>query len=138
MRIRPAKIALAGFVVLLIALVLLADSGRGDWLFRFAGIIPEGDKVGHVLLFGILSFLCNLLAQCRTVQWFGVRLLKWNLILMLVVSLEECSQLLFRSRTFDLFDLLSDALGIWIFGRLARLHLSRKRQLANVATARPD
>jgi VanZ family protein len=129
MQIRRAKVVLIGFVFFLVALVVMADTGRGGWLFNLAQTIPAGDKVGHVVLFGILSFLANLLAGSRTIQFAMFSVLKWSAILMLLVALEECSQVFFRSRTFDLLDLASDALGIWLFGRLAVAYLNYKRRL---------
>jgi len=116
------------FVCLLVALVLLDDSGRGQWLFRLAAVIPLGDKVGHVVLFGILSFLANLLSRAQTFKLHGFAVLKWSGLLMVLVTLEEFSQLLFRSRSFDVLDLVSDAVGIWLFGRLAVVYLNRKRR----------
>jgi glycopeptide antibiotics resistance protein len=137
MKIRRAKVALVGFIGLLIALVVLADSGSGQWLFSLAAFLPAGDKLGHVILFGILSFLTNLLARGQTMRFLGRPALKWNVILMVVVTLEECSQLFFRSRSFDLLDLSSDALGIWLFGRLAVAYLTRKRKARPTPTASP-
>jgi glycopeptide antibiotics resistance protein len=137
MKIRRAKVALVVFIGLLIALVVLADSGSGQWLFGLATFLPAGDKLGHVILFGILSFLANLLARGQTWQLMGRPVLKWNVILMVVVTLEECSQLFFRFRSFDLLDLTSDAMGIWLFGRLAVAYLASKRKAQQTPKASP-
>jgi hypothetical protein len=129
MKIRRAKLVLIGFVIFLLAVVGMADAGCGDWLFRMARIIPAGDKVGHFLLFGILSFLTNLLANGRRIRLAELPVLKWSALLMALVTIEECSQVFFRSRTFDLLDLASDALGIWLFGRLAVVYLNYRCRL---------
>jgi VanZ family protein len=126
MKIRRAKIILAGFVLFLVVLVTLADSGRGHWLFALAGTIPAGDKVGHFVLFGTLSFLVNLIGQAQTVRLAGRQVLKGSAVVLALVTMEEASQVFFRARTCDLVDLASDALGIWVFGRLAAVYLKRR------------
>jgi len=127
LKIRRAKIALTGFVGFLVGLVILADSGHGSVLFRLAGTIPFGDKVGHLLLFGTLSFLVNLLARGAELKVFAWKILKGNAMILPVVTLEECSQVFFRSRTFDLVDLASDFIGICLCGWLAVAYLNWKR-----------
>ena len=134
MNIRRAKIALAGFVLFLVALVVLADSGHGQRLFALASCIPAGDKIGHFVLFGILAFLVNFIWRTAPMRLLGLRVLKGSAVIMAVVTLEECSQILFRARSFDLLDLASDALGIGLFGWLAVAYLERKRKPLQPAT----
>ena len=126
-KVRRAKIALALWIAFLIGLVLLADSGRADPLFALAHSVPLGDKLGHFLLMGTLSFLVNLLQRAEVVRWGPLRLRKGSAIVLSLVTLEECSQLFFRSRSFDLVDLAADVIGIWAFGALARHYLEEKR-----------
>ena len=127
MKIRRAKIVLAGFVLFLTAIVVMADSGRDCALFRAANAIPHADKAGHLLLFGFLSFLVNLLQRGQVTRPFGFSMLKGSAIVLPLVTLEEASQVLFRTRSFDLFDLASDVAGIWLCGRLAVAYLAWKR-----------
>lgn len=127
MKIRRAKIALAAYILFLVSLVLLADSGHGHWLFALAYLIPDGDKLGHFLLFGSLSFLVNLLLRSAPTRLYGFTVMKGSTIIMSIVTLEECSQVFFKSRTFDLLDLTADAVGIWCFARLAAFYLQKKR-----------
>jgi len=136
MKIRRAKVALVVYIIFLIGLVLLADSGRGGVLFKLAYLIPDGDKLGHFLLFGSLSFLVNLLLRSAKTTLYGISVMKGSAILMTIVTFEECSQLFFRSRTFDLLDLTADAAGIWFFGRLSARYLAKKRAL--LAAVRKD
>ena len=128
--------ALAGFVLFLVGLVGLADSGHGSILFRAAGIIPFGDKVGHMMLFGILSFLVNLLLRGAELRVFAWRMLKGSALILPIVTLEECSQVFFRSRTFDLIDLTADIVGIWLCGWLAVTYLNWKRATRRSNSAR--
>ncbi|MHC4180365.1 MAG: hypothetical protein ACYSWU_22915, partial [Planctomycetota bacterium] len=80
--------------VLLGGIVLAADSGAARPAFRVADLVPLGDKVAHFLLVGIMSLLLNLTLSGTRVRLAPVRLLKGNLILVCVVTLEELSQLL--------------------------------------------
>jgi VanZ family protein len=127
MRIRRAKIVLAGFIVFLVALVALADSGRGQPFFALVRQVPAGDKLGHFVLFGILSFLVNLISRGAGFKLGRIVLLKGSAIVIGVVTAEEFSQLFFRSRSFDLFDLAADLLGIFMCGWLATKYLAWKR-----------
>lgn len=122
---RYTKSALIAFSLFLAGLVVLADSGHGGWLFALAGRIPAGDKLGHFLLFGTLSCLLNGHWRGKTLRLFGRTALWGSTLIMAVVTLEECSQVFFRSRTFDLLDLTADAVGIWFGGRLVRACLRR-------------
>ncbi|HXE41459.1 MAG TPA: VanZ family protein [Candidatus Baltobacteraceae bacterium] len=104
----------------------MADDGKGGWMFALAHLIPLGDKAGHFLLFGTLSFLANLLSRAAKINLFGITAMKGSAIVLSIVTLEECSQLFFKSRTFDLLDLTADVLGIWFFSNLAARYLRWK------------
>src|SRR5688572_20320034 len=105
MKIRRAKIVLVAFVAFLIALVALADSGHGRQLFLLAAKVPAGDKIGHFLLFGTLSFLVNLILRGAEFRLWTIAFRKGSAIVASIVTVEEFSQLFFRSRSFDLGDL---------------------------------
>ena len=109
------------FCLALFGIVLVADLGFGGKAFFFLDYIPGGDKTGHFLLMGIFSFLININLSCRLVKWGRLRILKGNLIVLIIVTIEEISQGLLASRNFDLGDLFFDYLGIFFFGSLARL-----------------
>lgn len=130
MKIRRAKFALFAFVLFIVGLVALADSGHGRQLFRLADKVPAGDKIGHFLLFGGLSFLVNLVLRAAEIRLGRISLLKGSAAVLVVATLEEFSQLFLRSRSFDLMDLTADALGIWLFGWLAKRCLSKRRTKA--------
>jgi VanZ family protein len=123
LKIRRAKIVLVAFVAFLVALVALADSGHGQQLFVLAKKFPAGDKIGHFVLFGTLSFLVNLILRATQTRLWGVTLLKGSAIVMSVVAVEEFSQLFLRFRSFDLGDLTADLIGVGLGGWLARKYL---------------
>jgi hypothetical protein len=129
--VRQAGLALLIFVVFLFTLIWLADVGRGQWLFDLVRVVPGGDKTGHFILFGLLSLLVNLVFRAAVVRVGKLSVLKGTLVVAVFAIAEECSQLLFVSRTFDLLDLSAGLLGIWVFGWLARR--SVKPELASSA-----
>jgi hypothetical protein len=109
-----------GYIVFILIIIAIANQGDyitilTDWVDK----IPYGDKGGHLILMGLLSLTVNLSFQCA--QWtVGPHtFLKGSVIVAILVTLEEVSQLFVSNRTFDWGDLLSDYLGIWAFGQLA-------------------
>ena len=78
------------------------------------------DKVGHLLVYGGLSFL--------GVAFFG-RARRWPFVICLLVAatLEEMSQRAFPARTFDLADLAMNVIGILVFGAAAIASLGATR-----------
>jgi hypothetical protein len=112
-------VVLFAFALFLCTLIWLADSGRGQWLFDLARLIPGEDKTGHLVLFGLLSLLVNVVLQSSRLRLGRLILLKGSVLVAAFAIAEEVSQLFFRSRTFDLLDLGAGLVGIWLFGRLA-------------------
>ncbi len=117
---------LAGWIGFLAGIILLADSGRGGWLFSLVRPIPEGDKVGHFILFGVLGFLANLALRDARVSLWGQGVRKGSLVVAIAITLEECSQAMLPSRTFDVMDLAAGVLGVWAFGWVATRYLVRE------------
>jgi len=100
------------FVFLILLIITLADRNEIGFL-HFLYDFPGGDKVGHLLLFGILSFLLNLTAlrslHPRTCWRVAATT---SLILALALAIEEWSQRFFPARTFDLLDLFFSEMGV--------------------------
>ena len=120
---------LTGIYLLVLGLIVfLADRKEYQPLFQSIRELPYGDKLGHLMLMGLFSFLLNVAMSCRTWRVWKLELLKGSLIVAFLVTLEEFSQLFMRYRTFDLFDLVFDYLGIFSFGFLAYLLTRRRRR----------
>jgi polysaccharide biosynthesis protein VpsQ len=117
------------YLFILGGIVFLADQKKYQPLFRPIREMPYGDKLGHLVLMGLFSFLLNMALGCRTWRIRQINLLRGSLIVALLVTLEEFSQLFVPYRTFDLGDLLCDYTGIFLFGLLA-YYLTRRRRLA--------
>ncbi len=125
MRQSLAWLALAVFGLFVLTLVGLADAGRGQRLFLLAGHVPAGDKLCHIVLVGTLAMLANLATKGARLPWGEVTVLKGSLFVMVPVVLEEFSQLGFASRSFDLWDLAADGVGICLGGWMALYWLRR-------------
>ena len=108
------------FGIFVILIIVLADAGT---LPRYLGPLydfPNGDKVGHFFLFGILAFLIDLtIFQALPDRSRRLLVVICGLILALAITVEEFSQQYFSSRTFDLIDLACSYLGVIFLSRLA-------------------
>ena len=108
------------FLAFIIGLIVLADA---DLLPDFINAIydfPNGDKVGHFVLYGLLNFfITRAFLSSLPTRRGGWVTLSVGLILALFVALEEFSQMFFSARTFSLLDLTASLLGIVIGGLVA-------------------
>lgn len=107
------------FSLFIVAIIVLADLGRLG-LLSVINRIPFGDKMGHFILYGILTLLIDL-TLLRSLRGLSSRLLVFRvaLILALLIGLEEYSQQFFAKRTFNLADLASSYLGVLFFSWVA-------------------
>ncbi len=107
----------------------LADRGQLKPVYRFIGIHPGSDKIGHFLLIGASAGLLNLALGLRTVRWFGHPWLLGSALVRLCCTLEEISQIWLPARSFDLLDLAGDYAGILFFGWLTKRAAMRRGQV---------
>ena len=119
------KILTVIYIFILAGIIFLANRKGTRYLLGFVKNIPYGDKIGHLVLMGVFSFLVNLMLGARSFQIWKIRYLWGSLIVFVIVTLEEISQIFIRGRSFDLTDLAADYLGIFLFGELARLFHQR-------------
>ena len=99
--------------------IFLADTDRKMLFIRLVEQTPFGDKLAHLILFGLLAATLN---SALRYKWMKVAngLFQLGSGLVLVFAwLEEFSQLGFASRTFDPFDLLADIVGVLMANWLA-------------------
>lgn len=116
------------YILLLMTIIYLAGHHQYHDLFLIIRSVPGGDKSGHFLLMGMLSFLLNTSLRCRAVDVRTRHVLLGSVIVSIAVTLEEVSQIFIQYRSFDLVDLLFDYLGIWVFGKVA-LYVRARRNL---------
>lgn len=107
------------FGVFIVIVIILADTqhlGALGAVYRF----PYGDKVGHFVLFGLLSLAVNLsVFEARPASDFKRLAVITSLLLALAIGLEEYSQRFFPTRTSDIIDLTASYLGVALFAWLA-------------------
>lgn len=107
------------YVCFILFIIALANQGELGFVGVIVYELPYTDKLGHFILMGLLAFFINLSLKCSTISIWNWKILKGSIIILILVTLEEISQLLVETRTFDLIDLFADYLGIFVFGRLA-------------------
>ena len=107
------------FALFIVFIILLADMGKLG-ILRFVNAIPYADKIGHFILYGILTLLLDL-TLTRTLPRPSRKLLvlRIALILSLLIGFEEYSQQYFPKRTFDLIDLTFSYLGVIFFSLIS-------------------
>jgi polysaccharide biosynthesis protein VpsQ len=116
---RRLALLAVGAAVLTSAVATLISPG---W-FKLVRHLPGGDKTGHFLIMGTVSFLVTLAFASARIRGRRLGPLGCVLIVGAVVTVDELLQLLFPSRSFSLGDLLANWLGILSFGAAAWLVL---------------
>jgi VanZ family protein len=119
------RIATVLFIFIVLGIVVLADQGSA--LLSFVRDIPAGDELGHFVLMGTVSFLVNMSLSASRIKVLSWSVLKGSVFVVIVVTLEEFSQLFFKYRTFSLTDLACDYAGILLFGQLAIRLVARQK-----------
>lgn len=109
------------FFAFLVLIIYQADTAHYNFAFKMVGRIPYGDKIGHIVLYGIMAFLLNYGFEGK--KWFKIQI--GSLIVLVFSILEEISQAYFPSRSFDLADIMASIVGIIIFTFLFQ-HLKRE------------
>ncbi len=109
-------VAPLGFFIFISSIIFIADNANYNFALRWVGAIPYGDKLGHATLYGVMAMLLNYGLSYRKIK--GVQL---GAVLVLTFAiLEEFSQIYIPSRTFDLYDILADIVGVLIFSKLKK------------------
>ena len=111
----------------LILIIIWADRGMLPEVIVNLYAFPNGDKVGHFLLMGGVSFCANLACAARRIHLRFWNPLLGSLLVTLAVTLEEFSQQFFTTRTFDLLDLAASLAGIWLLGQVAAWLIAHSR-----------
>ena len=107
------------FFLFICHVIIMADRGEESLFFDLVRAIPLGDKLGHFMLYGILSFLMNRAISFRHFKKHGLSWQMGSLAVFSFALVEELSQFYFPDRTADVMDLLADAAGIVFFTRLS-------------------
>ena len=81
--------------------------------------VPYDDKIAHFFLVGVLALFVNLSLSLSFFSVGRVKILKGGLFLLVFVTFEEASQMLFPWRSFSLGDLFANYAGILCFSWVA-------------------
>ncbi len=125
------------YALFLATLVTLANLGAASETLGIARSIRFGDKISHLILMGIFSYLVNTALNGRRTTLLGPPIQVGSLVVFVIVAAEEFSQGFFPRRTVNAVDLLADLIGIGLFGWLARRNLKRKGRLPADSEPRP-
>lgn len=108
------------FSIFILVIIILADQGSIPDFIKVIYDFPNGDKLGHFILFGLLNFFITLaVLRALPLQRPKRVALSIGLILVLLIGVEEYSQKLFEKRTFDLIDLSASYIGLIVGGWVA-------------------
>jgi polysaccharide biosynthesis protein VpsQ len=121
------------FLTFIIWMIVQADSDQKNIIIELGRAIPWGDKIGHFSLFGIMALLLNIAIEFKQIKVSVRRFHLGSVIVFSFAVLEEFTQLLFSTRTFDLVDMLFDLLGIGLLSSVAfrRFVVGRLQLLTN-------
>ena len=112
-------VATALFTLLIVAIVVGANADVLPRPLKQLANFPGGDKTGHFILFGILTYLLDKSALILLPKRNPAQLiLTVSLLLSILIGLEEWSQSLFPARTMSVNDLLASLSGVFVFALL--------------------
>ena len=114
------------FIVFISYMIYSANTGSIPPIIRQIYMFPGGDKVGHIVLLGLLSFFVNNYLYPRHIRILGKSIFMGTLIVFCLITLEELSQLFIAMRAFDLRDLFCSYLGI-LAGDVSVRYMNKKQ-----------
>jgi VanZ family protein len=106
------RLAALAFFIFLLAVAYWADSGTMPAPLKFVSAFPNGDRLGHFVLYGILAYLVSAAFPSRWVRSAAAASARRPAGLL--ATLEEISQIFIPARTPDLVDLAAGYLGILV------------------------
>ena len=111
------RIAAVAIALLVLATSIVASIVQPALFDRLTDFFPWGDKLGHLLIMGSLSFVVVLGFASRRQPLRAAGLCV--VVLLLAVTVDEVLQIWIPSRSFDLADLACNYAGILLFGAAA-------------------
>ncbi len=103
------------FFLFISFIIYLADTADYNFAFRVVGYIPYGDKFMHGLLYGVMALLLNYGLNFKSKKIFGFNMQVGAIVVLTFAGLEEITQYWLPSRTCDVFDFVSDVVGVVLF-----------------------
>ena len=109
------------FFLFILWVIYMADVGASTVFFFLFKTLSFGDKIGHVVLFGLLTLGLNISLNYRSLPIGSTSLLLGSCLVLAFAIIEELTQQLYPNRTFDIADLMADLAGITLFSLISRL-----------------
>ena len=109
-----------GFFIFISFIIFLADTADHNFAFRLLGDIPYGDKMGHIVLYGVMAWLLNFGLKFKSYRVLGFDMQLGALIVLTFAIIEEGTQHFIPSRSFDFYDILGDFIGVVLFSFFRR------------------
>jgi VanZ family protein len=103
------------FFIFISFIIFLADTADHNFAFRLIGYVPYGDKISHVVLYGLMALFLNYGFNFKSKKIFGFNMQIGAIIVLTFAGLEEISQYWLPSRTCDIFDFVGDTVGVVLF-----------------------
>ncbi|KGK00474.1 VanZ family protein [Thalassotalea sp. ND16A] len=107
------------FFAFLCLVLFMTNTGQHSFVLDIRHAIPNGDKVGHICMYGSLAFFANFAFRFRTFKFrslIGKVFSQYGTALVLLFStMEEFSQMFIATRTFSLYDMAANLTGITVF-----------------------
>ncbi len=100
------------FTAFILFIIYSANTGKDLIFFKLSSSFPYADKLAHAGLLGTLTFILNLAFKGKTISFFNKKWLVVSIVIFVIITLEEFSQMFIANRTFDLLDLSANYLGI--------------------------
>ncbi len=102
-----------GSLLLLALIAYWADTGTMPPLIKQIYDFPNGDRLGHFAIYGLIAYVFSIASRFRRAQ-LGRFSVLWGVILAVgLATAEEASQLFIAARTADSIDLLVGYAGIY-------------------------
>ncbi|PCJ22053.1 MAG: trypsin [Gammaproteobacteria bacterium] len=107
--------------------ILQANAGANTVFFNIVAALPYGDKLGHIMLYGVLTLLLNIALGFKIISLAKVKVsVAASLVLFFSVG-EEITQAFIPNRNFDILDLIADGVGILLFNGLSIRYVKENR-----------
>ena len=124
---RCKQLITIAFFIFIIWIIYLANTGQSSIFFQLVAMLPWGDKIGHFVLFGLVTLGAIFISRYKQIHIFGYPVYIASIVVTCLVFIEEYSQLFIESRNFDYNDLTANILGIICFSLLTNYNMKRTK-----------
>ena len=100
------------YFVFICWIIVEANKGVPNFFIDNIRAIPYGDKFCHLMIYGTLSLLMNLILQRFTFRFCALPV--GSILVLTFALVEELSQGFFPSRTVDIGDVIADVIGAYL------------------------